>query len=185
MTALLILIFACVALGIIITFNSLVTLQNAVGHAWKAVLVELQRRYDLVPNLVETVKAAAAYEKNTLEAIIKARQNAIDSQYIEDKQTAEQNFTGAINGLFILEENYPQLKSNENFLQLMDALTETENTIHKARRYYNGCVRDYNNKVESAPSNIVAAMFSFKKAEYFELQDRAHAKAPAVNISEE
>ena len=152
-------------------YNSLVKLKNQAEEAWSSIDVQLKRRYDLIPNLVETVKGYAKHEKETLENVIKARNMALNAKNIEERAEAENFLTGTLKTLFALSENYPDLKANQNFLQFQKTLEEIEDYIQNARRYYNAVVRDFNTKIETFPSNIVANMFNFKKREYFEISE--------------
>ncbi len=160
-----------------IFYNKLVALKNRCENAWSDIDVQLRRRYDLIPNLVETVKGYASHEKETLENVIKARQGAIDAKGQEEQKVQENLLTGALRQLFAVAEAYPDLKANQNFQDLSMSLREIEDAIQNARRYYNAIVRDLNTTVESFPSNIVANMFGFKKRDYFEIDDNA-AKEP-------
>lgn len=183
MIAVIILILACIIFGVIVTFNDLVSLQNSVEQAWKGILVELKYRYDLTGNLVATVKAYTEYEKTALENVIKARTTAINSaQTPVEKEIAETKLQTALSQFFAVSEDYPVLKSSENFIKLHESLVEMEVSIQHARRYYNGCVRDYNNKVECVPFNMVASMFGFSTAKFFELESRTEAKAPQATL---
>jgi LemA protein len=162
----LVLVFIVVAM-----YNGLVKLRQYTRNAWSQIDVQLKRRYDLVPNLVDTAKAYMKHEKETLEAVIRARQAAIDAGSVAEQGRAENALTGALRQLFAVAENYPQLKANENMLQIQEELTSTENRIGFARQHYNDSVSNYNIKVESFPTNTLAGMFGFKMAEYFELED--------------
>ncbi len=153
-------------------YNGLVRLKNQAEEAWASIDVQLKRRYDLIPNLVETVKGYASHEKETLEKVIKARNMAISAQNVKEKAEAENFLTGTLKSLFALSENYPNLKANENFLQLQNTLNEIEDNIQNARRYYNAVVRDLNTKIESFPSNLIASMFNFEKKDYFEIEEK-------------
>jgi len=153
---------ACVAI-----FNRLVRLRNQVDESWSDIDVQLKRRYDLIPNLVETVKGYAAHEKDTFEQVTQARTQAIAATGVDQKAQAEGVLTGALKTLFAVAENYPQLKANENFLDLQKNLTDIENNIQLARRYYNAVVRDYNIAIQSFPSMIFASMFNFQKKDFF------------------
>lgn len=159
------------------TYNGLVRLKVRVDEAWSDITVQLKRRLDLIPNLVETVKGYADHEKTVFEDVTKARAEAMNAQGV--KQTAEttNQFEGALKSLFAVAENYPQLKANENFLQLQNELVDTEDKIQAARRFYNGGVRDLNTKVRMFPSNVIAGMFGFKEREFFELGDQEMATA--------
>ena len=140
-------------------YNGLVSSRNRVDEAWSDINVQLKRRYDLIPNLVNTVKGYAAHEGGVLEAVTNARAQAQTAGTMDAKQAAENNLTRAIGGIFAVAENYPQLKANENFAQLQSDLTDTEDKIQAARRFYNGNVRDYNTKLQTFPTNVFANMF--------------------------
>lgn len=163
-------------------FNGLVRARNRVREAWSDINVQLRRRHDLIPNLVETVKGYAAHEKEVLEDVVKARTQAVTAGSIEQKGQAENQLTGALNKLFALSENYPNLKANENFMKLQDELTDTEDKIQAARRFYNTNVRDYNTRLQSFPTNIIASTFSFKSEDFFQLDSAEEAKLPEVKF---
>ena len=170
---------------LIAIYNTLVRLRNSVKNAFSQIDVQLKRRYDLIPNLVETVKGYAAHERETLEAVTRARQQAIDVSGLEgvkDRARVENMLTQTLKSLFAVSENYPALKANENFLKLQEELSTTENKISFARQYYNDSVMQLNNKTEMFPSNIIAGMFNFKQAEFFEVEEEAERKAPAVKF---
>jgi len=172
-----------VVIWLIGIFNGLVRLRNAVKNAWSQIDVQLKRRYDLIPNLVETVKGYAKHERETLEAVIQARQQAINiTDNVIDKAKAENMLSQTLRSLFAVSENYPDLKANQNFLALQEELTSTENKISFARQYYNDSAMTYNNKTEMFPSNIVAGMFNFKHAEFFEIEEAAEREAPQVSF---
>ena len=158
-------------LYVIVTYNALVRLRNRIENAWAQIDVQLRRRYDLIPNLVETVKGYAAHEKGTFEAVTQARANAINAQGPVEQARAENMVTGALKPLFAVSEAYPDLKANENFLALQEELSGTEGRISYARQYYNDAVLRLNTKIQSFPSNILAGMFGFKEHEYFEADD--------------
>jgi LemA protein len=160
-----------VLLYVIVTYNGLVRLRNRIQNAWAQIDVQLRRRYDLIPNLVETVKGYAAHERSTLEAVTQARANAINAQGPVDQARAENMITGALKSLFAVSEAYPDLKANQNFLALQEELSGTEGRISYARQYYNDAVLRLNTKIQSFPSNILAGMFGFKEHEYFEADD--------------
>ena len=171
-------ILVVAALWGISIYNGLVRLFNLKDEAWSGIDVQLKRRVDLIPNLVETVKGYAKHESQTLEAVIDARSRAtqvtVDAAHatqadMQQLSDAQNSLTGALGRLFALAENYPDLKANQNFLQLQNDLTDTEDKIQAARRFYNGTVRDYNTKVETVPSNIVANLFGFVKRAFFEI----------------
>jgi len=166
-------------------FNSLVRLKNRTKEAWSDIDVQLKRRYDLIPNLVKTVKGYAAHEKEVFEKVTEARTNAISAKGVEDQQKAENMLTGALKSLFAVAENYPDLKASTNFLELQRELTDTEDKIEAARRFYNANVRDLNIKIESFPSNIVASIFGYKQMSLFEMDESQAQKAkeaPEVNF---
>lgn len=150
-------------------FNALVRARNRVKEAWSDIDVQLKRRYDLIPNLVETVKGYAVHEREVLENVVKARSAAMQAQTVGEHGQAENMLSGALKSLFALSENYPQLRASENFAKLQDELSDTENKIQAARRFYNTNVLDLNNKVEQFPTNVFANAFGFQKASFFEL----------------
>lgn len=175
-----IVIVAIAAVGI---YNGLIKLRNTSEQAWSDVDVQLKRRYDLVPNLVETVKGYASHEKETFEKVVQARNQAMGASSPEQKAQAENFLQSTLKSLFALAEAYPDLKANQNFIELQSELSEIEDHIQMARRYYNAVVRDLNTKIESVPSNIVANMFGFQKREYFELDSADEREAPEVSFS--
>ena len=175
-------IIAVIVLWLIGAFNGLVRGRNRVKEAWSDINVQLRRRHDLIPNLVETVKGYAAHEKEVLKAVISARTNAVTAGSLAQKGQAENQLTGALNKLFALAEAYPTLKANENFAKLQDELSDTENKIQAARRFYNTNVRDYNTKIETFPTNIIASMFSFKREDFFQPESPDEAKVPEVKF---
>ena len=158
-------------LYVIVTYNGLVKLRNRIQNAWAQIDVQLRRRYDLIPNLVETVKGYAKHEQGTLEAVTQARANAINAQGPADQARAENMISGALKSLFAVSEAYPDLKANQNFLSLQEELSGTEGRISYARQYYNDAVLRMNTKIQTFPSNILANMFGFKEHEYFEADD--------------
>lgn len=160
------------------SYNGFVTLANRAKEAWADIDVQLKRRYDLIPNLVNTVKGYAEHEKETFENISSARSTAMGAQNIADRAQAEQQLTGALGRLFAVAEAYPELKANQNFLSLQTELSDTENKIQAARRFYNGNVRDLNTKIQSFPSNMIAGMFHFEPMAFFELGDNDAARNP-------
>ena len=164
---------AVIAVAVISIYNGLVRLNVQTNNAWSDIDVQLKRRYDLIPNVVETVKGYASHERQTLEAVINARNRAVSAQGAgpAERGQAEGMLTGALRGLFALAEAYPQLRAAENFAQLQGTLSQIEDAIQNARRYYNAVVRDLNTKVQQFPSNIVAGMFGFKDREFFEVPD--------------
>jgi LemA protein len=158
-------------LYVIVTYNGLVKLRNRIQNAWAQIDVQLRRRYDLIPNLVETVKGYAKHEQGTFQAVTEARANAINAQGPADQARAENMISGALKSLFAVSEAYPDLKANQNFLSLQEELSGTEGRISYARQYYNDAVLRMNTKIQSFPSNILANMFGFKEHEYFEADD--------------
>ncbi len=164
-------------------YNKLVKLKNLVAEAWSGIDVQLKKRYDLIPNLVETVKGYAAHEKETLENVTRARTAAQQATTVEGQQVAEKNLSGALMNLIAVAERYPDLKANTNFLELQNMLSVVEGDIEKARRYYNGNVREQNTLIESFPSNLIANAFGFVKSVFFELDNPAHKEAPSVKFA--
>jgi len=154
-------------------YNNFVALNNRSDEAWADIDVQLKRRYDLIPNLINTVKGYAAHEAGTLERVTTARNMAMQAGSVAEHEQAENMLSGALKSLFAVSESYPDLKANQNFLELQRELSDTENKIQAARRFYNTNVRDLNTSVESVPSNIIASMFSFKKRDFFELEVRS------------
>ena len=168
---------------VVFAYNRFVALINRTKEAWADIDVQLKRRYDLIPNLVNTVKGYATHEKSGLESVTRARAAAMGAQSLADKNQAENMLTGALKSLFAVAEAYPDLKANQNFLALQTELSDTENKIQAARRFYNGNVRDLNTAIESFPGNVIAGMFKFVKMELFELgEENAAAKEP-VKVS--
>lgn len=172
-----------VALWAVAAYNGLIKLRNLVQESWKQIDVELHRRYDLIPNLVETVKGYASHERQTLEAVTAARAAAVTPGSTPAEQAQQENIlTGALRQLFAVAEAYPDLKANTNFLELQGQLTETEDRIAAGRRFYNANVRTFNTKIQTVPTNIVANLFGFKEAEYFEAEDPEVRRAPEVRF---
>jgi len=174
-------ILVAVVLWFVSLYNTLVRIRNNVRDSWSDIDVQLKRRYDLIPNLVETVKGYAAHEKEAFENVTKARAAAMGAQSVKDKEGAENMLSGALKSLFAIAEAYPDLKANQNFLELQRELSDTENKIQAARRFYNSNVKEMNNAVEMFPQNLFAGAMGFKKAEFFELKEEA-AKEP-VKVS--
>jgi len=164
-------------------YNGLVRLKIQCDNAWADIDVQLKRRYDLIPNLVETVKGYAAHEKDTLEGVINARNRAMTATTPADKAQAENILTGALKSLFALAEAYPQLRAIESFTSLQNSLSQIEDTVQNARRYYNAVVRDLNTKIEQFPTNIFANMLGFKERQFFEVVAAAEREAPKVSFS--
>lgn len=175
-----IVVIAFVAVGM---YNGLIKLRNTSEQAWSDVEVQLKRRHDLIPNLVETVKGYATHEKETFEQVVQARNQAMNASSPEDKAQAENFLQSTLKSLFALAEAYPDLKANQNFLDLQDELSNIEEQIQLARRYYNAVVRDLNTKIETVPSNFIANMFHFEKKEYFELDSEEERQAPQVSFN--
>ncbi len=182
--------FACLGLGVAVVvvglavavlYNRLVMLRNRVENAWAQIDVQLKRRYDLIPNLVETVKGYASHEKETLERVIQARNVAMSASGVEQQGQAENMLTGALKSLFALAEAYPDLKANQGFLKLQDELSATEGKIAYARQFYNDSVMSFNTAIQSFPTNLIAGMLGFGAREYFEVEAAA-AEAPVVDF---
>lgn len=173
---------AVIALWVIWTYNGFITLNQRVKEAWSDIEVQLKRRYDLIPNLVETIKGYASHERGVLERVTEARTRALGAGSMHDKAEAENMLTGALKSLFAVSENYPQLRASENFVELQRELSDTENKIQAARRFYNTNVRDLNTKVDSFPPNIIAGIFGFKKTEFFELEEEAARETVKVSF---
>src|SRR6201981_2196231 len=167
---------------IVAMYNGLVSLKVQCDNAWSDIDVQFKRRYDLIPNLVETVKGYAAHEKGTLEGVVAARNRAMSSERPAAKAEAEGMLTGALRQVFALAEAYPQLRAVESFTQLQNTLNEIEDTLQNARRYYNAVVRDFNTMIEQFPSNIVAGMGNFKEREFFQITAPAEREAPKVSF---
>ena len=169
-------------IAIINIYNGLVRFRNEVKNAWAQIDVQLKRRHDLIPNLVETVKGYAAHEKSTLEEVIKARSQAVSATDMGERVQAEQQLSGALGRLMLLVEQYPDLKANQNFLALQEELTSTENKIGFARQFFNDTVLTYNTRIQVIPANIIAGMFGFKEEAFFEVEDAAQREAPQVQF---
>ncbi len=175
----LVVVIAFVLIGI---YNGLVQLRVRCDSAWSDIDVQLKRRHDLIPNLVETVKGYATHEKSTFEDVAKFRSQAMQATTPGDKAVAENQLTGALKSLFAVAENYPELKASDEFTQLQGSLSQTEDTIQNARRYYNAVVRDLNTKIQSFPSNIIAGMFGFQPRQFFEVTEAADREPVAVKF---
>jgi len=156
-------------------YNSLVALRNRVKNAWSQIDVQLKRRTDLIPNLVETVKGYAQHEKGVFEEVTRARSNLMSADSVKETQEANNMLTGALKSLFAVAENYPDLKANQNFLELQGQLAETEDKIAYSRQFYNDTVLMYNNKCQMFPSNIIASTFHFEESEFFEVEESGRA----------
>lgn len=173
-------VLVLLVLVVVFLYNKLVALRNRVEEAWADIDVQLKRRYDLIPNLINTVKGYAAHERSVFERVTEARTMAMGAQGIADHGRAENMLTDALKSLFAVAEAYPDLKANQNFLELQRELSDTENKIQSARRFYNASVRDMNTAVQSVPSNIIAGMFKFSNREFFELEEGSPAHEPVA-----
>lgn len=168
----LIILLAIVVAVIIWMYNSLIRVKNRVEEAWSDIDVQLKRRYDLIPNLISTVKGYAVHEKNLFEKVTEARTRAMSAGTADEKGKAENMLSGTLKSLFAVAENYPDLKANQNFLELQRELTDTEDKIQASRRFYNGNVRDLNTKIEVFPTNIMAGTMGLKQRDYFEMEEK-------------
>jgi len=182
-----ILIVILIVVGVIIAwliavYNDLIKSRNRVDEAWSDIDVQLKRRYDLIPNLVETVKGYASEEKEVFTKVAQARSQAMQAKTPAEKGKAENFLTDTLKSLFAVSEAYPDLKASQNFLALQDELTDTENKIQASRRFYNGNVRDFNTKVEMFPTNVIAGMLGFKKYEFFQIENEEERQAPKVKF---
>ncbi len=177
-------IVVVIVIGLIVIYNGLVRLRNQMQNAWSQIDVQLKRRHDLIPNLVETVKGYASHEKETLDAVTTARNHAQGAvgKGVGAQGKAEGMLGGALSNLLAVAEAYPDLKANQNFLALQEELTSTENKIAFSRQFYNDAVLGYNNKAQMFPSNIIANMFGFKDGEFFEVEAPAEREAPKVSF---
>jgi LemA protein len=175
MVVVIVLVVLVVLIGIyvMVSYNGLVALRNRIENAWAQIDVQLKRRYDLIPNLVETVKGYAAHEKGTLDAVIQARNMAMTATGAQDQAAAENMITGALKSVFALSEAYPDLKANQNFAQLQEELTGTESRIAYARQFFNDVVNKYNTKIQSFPAVVIAKRMGFQEREYFEADDES------------
>lgn len=185
MIPLLIILGIVIVAGIFVVgiYNILVRMRNHVENAWSQIDVQLKRRHDLIPNLVETAKGYMTHERETLENITKARNLAQQASGAGEQAQAEQELNNALSNFFVVVENYPDLKANQNFLALQEELTSTENKIGFARQHYNDRVMKYQNRLETFPSNIIANMFGFETAEFFEIEEPAQRETPQVSFS--
>lgn len=184
LATILLIIAALLIGGVIIVYNSLIQSRNRVDEAWSDIDVQLKRRYDLIPNLIETVKGYAKHEKEVFEKVTKARTEAMGAQTVGEKDKAENVLSGALKSLFAVAEAYPDLKANENFSKLQDELTDTEDKIQASRRFYNGNVRDFNTKIQVFPTNLFAQMLGFKAYVFFEA-DTSEKENVKVDFKEE
>lgn len=173
---------AIIGIWLVALFNGLITLRNRVDESWSDIDVQLKRRYDLIPNLVETVKAYAAHERELFEKVAEARSAAMGARTPGEHDKAENALTGTLKTLFAVAENYPDLKASQNFLQLQDELSDTENKVQAARRFYNGNVRDFNIKIQQFPGNLIAKSLGFAKREFFGIMNGAEREVPKVKL---
>lgn len=171
-----------IAAWLVMTYNGLITLKNKTDEAWSDIDVQLKRRYDLIPNLVSTVKGYAGHEAGTFEKVTAARTAAMAASGPHDKAVAENMLSGALKSIFALSEAYPDLKANQNFLKLQEDLADTEDKVQASRRFYNGNVRDFNTRLQVFPTNLVASVLGFIKREFFEIANEAEKAAPQVQF---
>ena len=176
-------VLVVVALAVVVLYNSLVRLRVLVDNAWADIDVQLKRRHDLIPNLVETVKGYAAHERGTLSDVVDARSKAMSAQTPDAKGDAERGLSAALGKLFALAEAYPQLRAAENFSQLQGSLAQIEEAVQNARRYYNAVVRDFNTKIAQVPWNLLAGIFGFRSREFFQVADDAERAVPSVKFN--
>lgn len=185
-TLLIVLVVLVVIAGAVIgIYNSLIQLKNKVEEGWADIDTQLKRRYDLIPNMVATVQGYAKHEKSTFEEVTKARNMAMKATTPDDKAQAENMLSGALKTLFAVAENYPELKANQNFLDLQQTLKEIEEHIQLSRRYYNATVRDFNTKLEVFPNNVLAGMMGFQKRQFFEIEKAEEREAVKVDFNDE
>lgn len=171
-------IIVALALYLIYKYNSFVVIRTRTEEAWADIDVQLKRRYDLIPNLVNTVKGYATHESEAFEKVSEARSRAMQASSLKEKGDAENALSGTLKSLFAVSESYPELKANTNFLQLQNELSDTENKVQAARRFYNGNVRELNTKIDTFPGNLIAKMFRFIKKDFFQLADDSVEKEP-------
>ena len=182
---LIIVIIIVTILFVVMTYNGMIKLRNRVKEGWADIDVQLKRRYNLIPNLVESVKGYAAHEEGVFTKVTEARSNAINATNMKDQGAAENMLSGALKSLFAVAENYPDLKANENFIQLQNELVDTEDKIQAARRFYNGVVRDFNTKIQQMPNNLIANAFKFTAEEFFEIEDEEQRENVEVSFKKE
>ena len=181
-TTIILIILAAIIVWVIMTYNRFIKLVNLVKESWSGIDVQLKRRFNLIPNLIETVKGYAKHEQETLNKVIAARNSAINAEGVAAQNKAETQLQSALANVFALSEAYPDLKANTNFLQLQKEMSDIEGDVEKARRYYNATVRENNLVVESFPSNLFANMFGFHLGEYFEIEDAGQREMPQVKF---
>jgi LemA protein len=172
MPTIIIVLIVLLALALIVIFNSLIRAKNKVDEAWSGIEVQLKRRYDLIPNVIETVKGYAQQESSVLNEVTNARTTAMSAGNMQERLKDENQLTGALKSLFAVSESYPDLKSNQNFAQLQNQLADTEDKIQAARRFYNGNVNEYNTKIEVFPNNMLAGMLGFKRRDFFDIDEK-------------
>lgn len=182
MTIILFIAIAGIVIWFVITYNLFIRDKNLIKEAWSGIDVQLKRRHNLIPNLVASVQGYSQHEKSLFEDITRKRSEAVKFESIKEKAPAESDLSGMLKNLFIVAENYPDLKASENFLNLQNQLTEIEDQLQYARRYYNGAVRNYNIRVESFPSNILAGILSFKQENFFEITLATEKATPEVKL---
>lgn len=175
-------IIALIIFWTVFSYNHLITLKNRAKEAWSDIDVQLKRRYDLIPNLMETVKGYAAYEREVFEKVTRARVQAMGAKTLKEKGEAEDMLSSTLKSLFAVAENYPDLKASTNFLELQRELTDTEDKVQAARRFYNANVRDLNIRIEIFPEKIIASMFGFKPMEFFQAEEKAAREVPTVKF---
>ena len=178
----LVIIIAIVVLYGVTVYNKLVRFRTLVDEAWSGINVQLKKRHDLIPNLMETVRGYASHERETFESVTLARNTAIQAQSVKSQEVAENQLSGALSRLLAISERYPELKANQNFMQLQEQLGIIETDIEKSRRYYNGAVRQKNIAIDTFPSNLVANMFNFSKSPFFELESEAEKAVPQIKF---
>ena len=180
------LIFVVLIVGVLLwvvgAYNGLVRLRNQLENAWAQIDVQLKRRHDLIPNLVETVKGYAKHERDTFERVTQARNMAMNAKSVGERAEAENVLSGALKSLFAVAEAYPELKANQNFMQLQEELASTENKVAFSRQFYNDSVMTYNTRIEVFPTNLLAGAFNFGRREFFEVKDEAQREAPKVSF---
>jgi len=179
---LILIIIVLIVLWLIAVYNSLIKSKNRVDEAWSDIDVQLKRRYDLIPNLVESVKAYAGHEREVFQKVTEARASAMQAKNLNEKGKAENMLSQTLKSLFAVAENYPDLKASTNFLQLQDELADTENKIQASRRFYNGNVRDFNIKIQVFPNNLIAGLLGFKVYDFFQIEAEQEREAPKVQF---
>lgn len=182
MTLFLIFFLAVAAIYFVYIYNRLIRLRNMADEAWSGIDVQLQKRYDLIPNIVKTVSGYAAHEKNLFESITRLRSEGIDADNISQREKADINLSKELGNLFVVVENYPELKADKNFLELQKELSKVENDLQRARRYYNGSVRNYNILIEQFPSNLVAGAASHRQKDFFDIKNETEKAIPIINF---